>query len=245
MSGLSHYIEKEGIPTTGISLVREHTVGFRPPRFLWVPFELGRPLGAPNNPEFQTRVLRAALALLESDKGPVLIEDFPDDAPVSDDGDDGEGWACPVNLPPPPEDRTDLEAAVIAEIGRLAPWYDLALSTRGRTTVGVSGLDIEAAAKLLVGFVEGSREHPHPELSLAEALKAACEDIKAWYAEAATARPGKATSMDVQNWFWGETVAGKVLIDVFAAGATVDDEHMKLFVAGFSMPRSQKHRLGK
>ena len=248
MSALAHYIEKEGIPTTGISLVREHTVGFRPPRFLWVPFELGRPFGAPNAPEFQTKVLRSALGLLESDEGPVLLEDFPDDAPapgIEDDEQDSGGWVCPVNLLPPPEDRTELAEAVITEIGRLAPWYELALSTRGRSTVGVSGLDIETAAKLLVGFVEGSTENPHSEWSLAETLKFASEDIRAWYMEAATARPGRATSIDVINWFWGETVAGKIFIDVYTTGSAMDDAHMKVFVEGFSVPRSQKHLLSK
>ncbi|MEX1302883.1 MAG: hypothetical protein AB1Z16_12040 [Desulfotignum sp.] len=51
-----------------------------PPRALWVPFVLGRPLGRPGDPAFQMRVTLAALALLESETGPVLI-DFPDNAP--------------------------------------------------------------------------------------------------------------------------------------------------------------------
>jgi hypothetical protein len=59
VSALAHYIEDEGIPTTGVSLVREHSAGYRPPRFLWVPFPLGRPFGAPGAPGFQHRVLRA------------------------------------------------------------------------------------------------------------------------------------------------------------------------------------------
>ena len=86
MSALAHYFEDEGIATTGISLVREHTAGYRPPRFLWVPFPLGRPFGAPDEPAFQSRVLRAALALLERDDGPVILEDFPDDAPLAPAG---------------------------------------------------------------------------------------------------------------------------------------------------------------
>ena len=53
------------MPTTGISLVREHTQQMQLPRFLWVPFELGRPFGAPNEPDFQRCVLRTALELLE------------------------------------------------------------------------------------------------------------------------------------------------------------------------------------
>jgi len=72
VGGLAHYLEDEGIPTTQISLIREHTLQISPPRALWVPFELGNPLGAPGEPELQTRVLRAVLGLLERETGPVL-----------------------------------------------------------------------------------------------------------------------------------------------------------------------------
>lgn len=78
MGGLAHYLEDEGIPTTQISLIREHTTTMRPPRALWVPFPLGRPFGAPDDPALQRRTLLAALKLLEADAGPVL-DDFPVD----------------------------------------------------------------------------------------------------------------------------------------------------------------------
>ncbi len=78
MGALAHYLEVEGISTTQISLIREHTEFIRPPRALWVPFELGRPLGAPDNPELQRRILLSALELLEASEGPVLV-DFPDE----------------------------------------------------------------------------------------------------------------------------------------------------------------------
>ena len=87
MGALSHYLEREGIPTTQISLIREHTEIIRPPRALWVPFELGRPLGAPENPELQHRVLLAALELLDAPEGPLLV-DFPEEAPEGADGHD-------------------------------------------------------------------------------------------------------------------------------------------------------------
>ena len=32
MGGLAHYIEDEGVPTTQISLIREHTEKIKPPR---------------------------------------------------------------------------------------------------------------------------------------------------------------------------------------------------------------------
>ena len=80
MGGLAHYIEDEGISTTQISLIREHTERIKPPRALWVSFDLGRPLGTPNDAPFQRSVLEHALKLFESPSGPVL-EDFPHDAP--------------------------------------------------------------------------------------------------------------------------------------------------------------------
>jgi len=83
VGALGHYIEREGVPTAQISLIREQTAAIQPPRALWVPFLLGRPFGAPNEPEFQRRVLRALLSLFERPTGPVL-EDFPEDAPAID-----------------------------------------------------------------------------------------------------------------------------------------------------------------
>ena len=53
MGALAHFIEDEGVATTGISLVRDNTERLEPPRFLWVPFELGRPFGAPDAPAFE------------------------------------------------------------------------------------------------------------------------------------------------------------------------------------------------
>ena len=61
MGALGHYLESEGLATAGLSLVRLHSEKIRPPRALWVPFELGRPLGVPNDAAFQTRVLRALI----------------------------------------------------------------------------------------------------------------------------------------------------------------------------------------
>jgi hypothetical protein len=81
VGGLSHYFEEEGLATSQISLIREHTEIMKPPRALWVPFELGRPFGAPNDACFQTRVLVSALELLEAPEGPVLV-DFPEDEPL-------------------------------------------------------------------------------------------------------------------------------------------------------------------
>lgn len=65
-------IEREGIATVSISLLREVVSQLKPPRALFVPFPMGFPLGAPNNAELQHEVIAAALPLLERNDVPVL-----------------------------------------------------------------------------------------------------------------------------------------------------------------------------
>ncbi|MGE0887225.1 MAG: hypothetical protein AB7P14_27190 [Blastocatellales bacterium] len=65
-------IEREGIATVSISLLREVTSQIKPPRALFVPFPMGHPLGEPNNPRLQHQVIAQALKLLERNDVPVL-----------------------------------------------------------------------------------------------------------------------------------------------------------------------------
>ena len=175
MSAVGHYLEDEGIATASISLVREHSEVMQPPRALWVPFMLGRPLGAPNEPTFQRDVLLAVLRLFEEPSGPVL-RDFPHDAPLSKQtvGDD-EGEACPVNFSRPrPTGAGEhaLAGALDEEIAQLRPWHDLAIRRRGGTTVGVSGLTPEQAGAFVVSFLGGSAPANYrPNQSLARSLR--------------------------------------------------------------------------
>jgi hypothetical protein len=67
-------IERAGIATVSISLLAEVTSILQPPRALHVPFPLGFPLGAPNDPDLQHRVIAAALKLLYRIDVPVLEE---------------------------------------------------------------------------------------------------------------------------------------------------------------------------
>jgi hypothetical protein len=67
-------IERAGIATVSISLLREIASIIKPPRALFVPFPMGYPLGEPNNAPLQHGVITAALGLLERDDVPVLEE---------------------------------------------------------------------------------------------------------------------------------------------------------------------------
>jgi hypothetical protein len=69
-------IEKSGIPTISISLLREVTERVHPPRALVVNRPLGYPLGAPHDIDLQKRVVMAALELLSQPVPEPLIAKF-------------------------------------------------------------------------------------------------------------------------------------------------------------------------
>ena len=69
-------IEKAGIPTVSLSVVRKVTERVRPPRSLVVPFPFGHPLGKPRDAQLQHRIIRAALELLESSDPLPILRDF-------------------------------------------------------------------------------------------------------------------------------------------------------------------------
>lgn len=70
-------IERHGIATVAIQLLREVAERVRPPRALWVPFPHGYPLGAPRDEALQHAVIEAALVLFEDPSlGPPVLRDF-------------------------------------------------------------------------------------------------------------------------------------------------------------------------
>ncbi len=239
MSGLGHYLEDEGVATVSISLVREHTAAIGPPRALWVPFPLGRPLGAPGDAAFQRRVLLAAFGLLSQPEGPVL-EDFAEEAPEVAAG-DGEPWACPIALQPT-STGTPLADAFLAEMAEMLPWYERVAAKQG-TTVGASGLAPEDCAKFLAACLGGASESPN-DRSFAEITRAIAEDVKALYFEAAAEQPAtrRASAEELLDWFWGETRAGKVLLTLKNRFSESSDEDIALLGNLLLVPASQRDR---
>jgi D-proline reductase (dithiol) PrdB len=69
-------IEKAGIPTVSTTLLTAITEKVRPPRALAIDRPLGYPLGEPDNPHLQTKIIRQALALLSQGGGQPLMVDF-------------------------------------------------------------------------------------------------------------------------------------------------------------------------
>jgi hypothetical protein len=225
VGALGHYLEREGVPTAQVSLIREQTAAAKPPRALWVPFMLGRPFGAPNEPDFQRRVLRHLLSLFERQAGPVL-EDFPEDAPAGGGG--TADFVCPVSFAAAKPAAGGLAGAVLEEVAELGPWYELARRRRGRTTVGVFGSGVESATRHVISYLKGAPEtSPDPAWSAGMAVKRACDDLKAYYYEAVAAQPGNLDAGAIERWFWSETAAAQALLAIRDYCLKSDDESLK------------------
>ena len=69
-------LERRGISTAAIQLLRYVAEKVRPPRALAVPFHHGYPLGKPDDPGHQLAVIEAALRMLEdpSLKPPAIVD---------------------------------------------------------------------------------------------------------------------------------------------------------------------------
>ena len=215
--------------TTGISLVRENTESMQPPRSLWVTFPLGRPLGKPNDAEFQHTVIAASLDLINRNEGPVL-EDFPQDIPALP----ADGLAaCPVSFPQKSSDDDQSWATRLSqEFGILQPWYELSLRRReGRTLVGIAKETPQENIKALAALLDNS-EFPTD----VRWLKPAVEDLKAFYQEAMTAQPGEYDADAQQKLFWRDTTLGEAILTFYHHYQHAEDQGQKL-IARILAPR--------
>ena len=246
MGGLAHVIEGEGIATTHISLIREHTERMKPPRALAVKFELGRPFGAPNQPDFQLRVLHECLGLLEYKSGPVL-HDFSD-LPPGNESEESQGWACPVNFAAPMEDISDADLvyqSLSQETNLLRPWYDEAVKNFNRSAFGISGKTTDEIVRFIADLLVAPENQKPPITgeTLGTGFKRMADDLRYFYTEAAIARPDQKTSdIEVANWLWGETTLGKVLVAIRDYSFECDDPSLKAMAVTAMVPTHQRHR---
>jgi hypothetical protein len=238
VSALGHYLENEGISTVAISLIRPQTEKTKPPRALWVPFELGRPFGAPGDPAFQKQVLLAALRMLEWDNGPVVIDDFPNEDPRSAPD---PGWRAPytpavVTTGGPESLAAQLEAEILLLRGR----HELWVSKYSRTTVGLSGLPMEECTRYVADWLRGKAPpSPFEHFSAPLMLRFAVDDVKAFCLEAAATTSGKPSSRQLGDWLWNKTATGAAIQALRVALQASEDERLKLIVSNFMVPATR------
>ena len=209
-----------------------------PPRALWVPFILGRPFGVPGDGQFQQRVLRAALRLLEAPAGPVL-EDYAEEAPAPAAA-ETEGMACPVSFDRK-IDADDLGAALAREIEELAPWHDLAAKRRERTMTGLSGMAMDEAARFVASYLKSSPAPSLKGMNAGETLKIVCDDLRAYYYEAAAAQPGNPDAHAVLHWFWHDTAAGRAFLALQKICLDSADPSLQVLGGNSLVPRAIVH----
>jgi hypothetical protein len=224
VSALGHYLEEEGIASVAIALARPQAENTRPPRALWVPFELGRPIGPPSDAAFQKRVILAALGLLEAKRQASLIVDFPDDDPR--EAPDVQ-WLPPsgaahphpnpriksgAGSPPSEGEGARLARALEAEMRALAPLYAQSCVERERSTVGLSGLPpAEFGAYIAAWLRDEDPPSPIDGMSPLLALRFAIDDLKAYALEAAIAGGVRPSSKQLGDWLWNESACGAAI----------------------------------
>jgi hypothetical protein len=223
-------LEDRGLATVVIGAVRAQMERTRPPRGLWTSSQLGRPLGEPGDPAFQLRVLKAALALLDRSDGPVILEDFHDDPP---------GWTDNADWRPPsvPGDTSrDWRTDFGAELWQLMALWHAAQERFGRTTVGLSSLVPDAWADFAPRFIAGELPVIEGHATSALSLRLLCDDIKAFYGEAAQALGPPPSARQVDTWFWRHTVAGRLLQALRVAAITSETNALKTVGGRFFVP---------
>ena len=230
MSVIARVLEEAGLPTVTIALIKEHAAKVKPSRALFVPFPYGYPLGKPDDPEFQHRVIAAALELLRRPEGPVL-EDFPEDA-------------GPLELPQASMVKTSsdqIKQDSANEVTALRPFYERWVEDRGgRTAVGVSGIPqrrFRGMIRFMQSYARGEeadmKERPE-DISLPQFVRYCVDDLKAFTYEARMAQRPDVSETELHTWFWGETATGQLVADIAEHMNSTGDEALARIANGIA-----------
>lgn len=203
MGALARVFEAAGMATVGLSLVRQQAENIKAPRFLHCEFPLGRPLGRPDDPEFQLGVIRRALGLLERSDVPV-IEDHPE--VIVDQADEPVSCTLPPRLDPSVHPAID-------EAQGLRPAYNRQLAASGGRTAFGRVADSDTIGEIIEKFVSLADGATLAEVGFdADGVRAAGQDLRAYYEEAGLALadhvPG---ARQIESWFYTQTKTGALI----------------------------------
>lgn len=212
MSTLAHVFEAAGIATIVLAATRSVAERIAPPRALYCPFPLGRPLGKPADPGFQHEVLERAFALLDAPAGPVL-----EDHPVVIEADE-----VPLTCSIPPRYDPSLPPAV-DEANGLRKAYERARERRGVTSVGrmIGPGEVTTWLGHLHDIANGRDWSDF--FAKGPTTIAICHDIRTYYEEAALELVDgpTPTGRAAEAWYFEQTEAGKT---VMAARAAIKEQ---------------------
>ena len=232
------YFERQGLATVVVGGIRLHLEKVSPPRALWVPFELGRPLGgwiAGNGHEnqaaaddvdggFQLKVLRNALSLLDQDDSHHVIADFElEDPSVGIDP----GWQAPSMA---------ACKTIRDEVHYLYPdWQEWQEKNKGSKT-GLCGMEIADAVDYVERFgTADAAANPGDDMSDTLRFRFAVDDIKTFYFEAAMNR-GSPDSKQLGHWLWHDCKIGELLNKQRLSNSDNENDRLKLVYEKFLVP---------
>ena len=194
---LAYVFESAGIATVSLVSMVEVATRMHPPRALYGDFPLGRPLGRPNDPEFQHRVLASAFGLLASAKQPTLIT-FPE--VVVDEVD------VPLSCPMPARLDASVPASV-DEMRGLRRAFDRAADSGIRTALDPE--DVEAALFAFERVVAGT---PWVEAEIPDNPLTAALGIRSYYEQAAAGLSDHVpAARAAESWFAQTTASGALM----------------------------------
>ena len=201
MGTLASVLEQSGFATVALSSIRGQIETTSPPRALHCEFPLGRPLGKPNDADFQREVIEHAFALLDETSGPVLV-----DHPIEiKDGSDS-----PLSCVIPPSDTSDRSPAASEALGLLPAWKRT-YKKYGRSTVG-KVIDSDQVPDMLDLFARISDGEDWKEVGLPGDPTKIAADIRNFYEEASISLSDSSPSArSAESWFVNETQAGDVI----------------------------------
>ena len=232
MGTLASVLEKAGLTTVALSSIRGQIETTAPPRALHCDFPLGRPLGKPNEPEFQRKVITAAFSLLAEPVGPVLV-DYP--ISIEDDAD------APLSCSIPPADTSELNPAAAEALGLLPAWRRTQESY-GRSTVG-KVVTAEQVPDMLDLFTRIADGESWEDVGFPGDPTKIAADIKNFYEEAAISladTPPSARS--AESWFVTETLGGQI---IQTARIKMKEADVNFYFWYYLLPMTQHHEIDK
>ena len=230
MSVIARVLEEAGLATVSIALVKEHAAKVKPSRALFMPFPYGYPLGKPDDPKFQHRVIAAALELLDYPQSPVLV-DFPEESGSTElpQASQVVTLADPISSDP------------ANEVTALRPFYERWVESRkGRTSVGLSGIPqrrFRGLVRFLEDYARGEEadlEQRPAEVPLPQYVRYCVDDLKAFYYEARMMQRPQSTEAEIHTWFWGETAGGRLVADIAARMKEAGDPALERIAFGIA-----------
>ena len=106
---------------------------------------------------------------------------------------------------------------------------------------GLSGMAMDEAARFVASYLKSSPAPSLKGMNAGETLKIVCDDLRAYYYEAAAAQPGNPDAHAVLHWFWHDTAAGRAFLALQKICLDSADPSLQVLGGNSLVPRAIVH----